>query len=260
MTKIAETIGFIGTGKITNAMVRGLLAEPCEIHNVLVSPRNAEIATGLKSDFSAVTVAADNQSIVDECDLVVLAVRPQIAEEVIRSLRFRDGQQLISVVATVNGETLKDWAGADVTVTRAIPLPFVEERKGVTAIFPPNEAASCLFELLGGAVETETKNEFDLLAAATSLMGTYFGLANHIVGWLAQEGLPAEKGRAFVAPLLAQLAVRAAEDNTTPLDVLSAEFSTKGGLNEQLLRDFHRLGGLEALSSSLNSVLERIQS
>ena len=39
------------------------------------------------------TVADSNQAVVGQCNLVVLAVRPQVAEEVVRALRFREGAE-----------------------------------------------------------------------------------------------------------------------------------------------------------------------
>ncbi len=131
-----STIGFIGTGAITEAMVRGLMAEPPAAARILVSPRNADTAARLAADFAAVEIAADNQAIVDAVDVVVLAIRPQIAEEVVRALTFREGQSVISLIAAVDRDAVAAWIGTSVRLTQAIPLPFVARRSGVTALFP----------------------------------------------------------------------------------------------------------------------------
>jgi pyrroline-5-carboxylate reductase len=70
-------------------MVRGLLAEPAAVPQVMVSLRGREISAKLTAEFPAVLASGDNQAIVDGCDTVVLAIRPQIAEKVISPLRFR---------------------------------------------------------------------------------------------------------------------------------------------------------------------------
>lgn len=260
MTKpLARRIGFIGTGAITDAMVRGLLASPPAVEAVMVSARNAQIAARLAADFPAVAVSKDNQAIVNGCETVVLAIRPQIAEEVVRPLRFRDGQTVISVVAATARPTLLDWIGADVHLTQTIPLPFVAQRKGVTAIFPPDGETAALFAALGTAVECETKAEYDLLAAASALMATYFGIMQQATDWLSDKGLPEEKGRAYLAPLFAGLSETAlAAGPNLPFAHLAGEFATKGGLNEQVLRDFGEKGGLSALSRALDRVHQRI--
>ncbi len=256
---LPQKIGFIGTGAITDAMVRGLLARPAAVPHVMVSQRSADVSAELAADFSQVIVSRDNQAIVDGCDTVMLAIRPQIAEEVIRPLRFRDEQKVISVVAATSREALLDWIDADVHLTQAIPLPFVARRKGVTAIYPADRDTAAIFNVLGNAVECETKAEYDLLAAGSALMGTYFGIMQTATEWLAENGLPEEKARAYLAPLfggLSEVAVLAG--SKADFNEISREFATKGGLNEQVLKDFDGKGGSKALKDALSRVLERI--
>ncbi|ULJ75758.1 pyrroline-5-carboxylate reductase [Rhizobium gallicum] len=257
---LPEKIGFIGTGAITDAMVRGLLAEPAAVPHVMVSQRSADVSARLAADFPQVLVSGDNQAIVDGCDTVVLAIRPQIAEEVIRPLKFRDRQKVISVIAATSREALLDWIRADVRLSQAIPLPFVARRKGVTAIYPPDADTAVLFNVLGNAVECETKAEYDLLAAASALMATYFGIMHRTTEWLAENGLPEEKGRAYLAPLFASLSETAifVGKDADFID-LSREFATKGGLNEQVFEDFERNDGIEALRRALGRILKRIE-
>lgn len=256
---LPQKIGFIGTGAITEAMVRGLLGRPAALPHVMVSQRSADISARLAVEFPQVIVSGDNQAIVDGCDTVVLAIRPQIAEEVIRPLRFRDGQKIISVVAATGREALLDWIGADVRLSQAIPLPFVARRSGVTAIYPADVDTAAIFNVLGKAVECETKAEYDLLAAASALMATYFGIMQTATEWLAEKGLPEEKARAYLTPLFAGLSEVAvlAGDRTDFTDI-SREFATKGGLNEQVLQDFDGKGGSRVLKDALSRVLERI--
>jgi pyrroline-5-carboxylate reductase len=257
---LSQKIGFIGTGAITDAMVRGLLSDPAAVPHVVVSQRSAEISAKLAVDFPQVSVSIDNQAIVDACDTVVLAIRPQIAEEVVRPLKFRDGQAVVSVVAATSRSALLSWIGGDVKLSQAIPLPFVARRKGVTAIYPPDAGTAALFNVLGNAVECETKEEYDLLAAASALMATYFGIMHRTTEWLAQNGLPEEKGRAYLAPLFAGLsdtALLAGKD--IAFIEMSHEFATKGGLNEQVFRDFEANGGSRATLGALDRVLARIR-
>ncbi len=65
-------VGFIGTGEITTAMVRGLAG--CG-HQILVSPRNAKRAAALAAEVPEVTVAP-NDRIVAGSDIVFRVRRP----------------------------------------------------------------------------------------------------------------------------------------------------------------------------------------
>lgn len=256
---IVKSIGFVGTGAISEAMVRGLLLEPDCVSEVVISPRNAEVAARLAKEFPAVRIAADNQAVVDGSDVAVLAIRPQIARDVIEGLTFREGQTIISVVAATERASLLDWIGADVHLVQAIPLPFVAERQGVTAIFPPDSLVAQLFDTLGRAVQCDSRKEYDLLAAGSALMSTYFGILDSAAAWLVDNGMQKDKANAYLAPLFESLSRRANASNVKNFAALSEEFATRGGLNEQVLADFDRDGGRAALHRALDRVFARIE-
>lgn len=245
-------LGFIGTGTMAAAMVEGLGG------GVVLSPRGAAVAADLARRFPGVTVAASNQAVVDQCDMVVLTIRPQVAEEVVRALRVRPGQKVLSLVAATQVETIRDWVGLDVPVTRAVPLPFVAQRRCVTPIFPPDPEVAALFDRLGQAVECRTIAEFDLLAVGSALMGSYFGLLEVAQGWLEEQGLPEAAARSYLAGLFANLGT-VAEASPKSFAALREEHSTRGGLNEQMFRVFDMAGGAEALRMALSQVLARVR-
>lgn len=245
-------LGFIGTGTIAAAMVEGLGGQ------AVLSPRSAAVAADLARRFPDVTVAETNQAVVDQCGLVVLAVRPQVVEEVVRALRFRKGQKIISLVAATRIEAIKDWIGLEVPVIRAVPLPFVAERRCVTPIYPPDADVAALFDQLGQAVECRTMAEFDLLAVGSALMGSYFGLLGVAQGWLVSEGLPEAAARSYLAGLFANLG-RVAEGSAKGFTDLREDYSTKGGLNEQMFQVFEEKGGAEALRTALSQVMQRVR-
>lgn len=74
-------------------------------------------------------------------------------------------------------------------LSQAIPLPFVADLQGATAIHTPDDVSFSIFSVLGTAVQVDTKAEYDLLAAASALMGTYFGILDNVSAWLEQPGL-----------------------------------------------------------------------
>lgn len=252
-------IGFIGTGAITDAMVRGLLRPPRIVTEIVVSPRNREVASKLAHDFQEVRIARDNQEVIDACETVVLAVRPQIAEDVIKALRFREAQTVVSAIATMDRPRLSRWIGADVTLVQAVPLPAVAHRGGVTAIYPQNEQMAAMFGALGTAISCNTKTEYDALAAASALMATYFGVLDVAASWMVGKGLPAELARGYLTPLFSDLTeVARSAGPKVAYSELTSEFCTKGGLNEQVLNDFRTYDGPAALTRALDNVFSRI--
>lgn len=251
-------LGFVGTGVITDAIITGLVQARPDIGAIHVSPRNAGIAARLAERFPVVRIAADNQDVLDSSDVVMLAVRPQVAEEVIRPLAFRPDHHVISLIATVQIETLAEWIGGPVAgLCRAVPLPFVAALAGPTLIFPPDPVAAGLFGPLGKAIETGDIAPFDRLATASALMGTYFGVLETAARWLEVNGVAYDQGRAYLTQLYAGLAHAMQTSTAASFEELRHEFSTRGGLNEQVFRVFVAHGGKTALEDGLDAVLAR---
>ncbi|MBL9047718.1 MAG: NAD(P)-binding domain-containing protein, partial [Tabrizicola sp.] len=245
MTDAGRRPGFVGTGAIAAAMVEGMGG------SALLSPRGADVAADLARRFPDVDVAPSNQALVDACDLVVVSVRPQVAEEVLRSLRFRPGQKLLSLVAATKNETIRSWIGLDLPIIRAIPLPSVAQRRCVTPIFPPDPEVSALFDRMGQTLACTTIEEFDLFAVASALMGSYFGILDQAQHWLVGNGLSEAFAHDYMAGLFAGLG-RVAEASPLGFAALRESHSTRGGLNEQAHRIFVEEGGAKALAAALD--------
>lgn len=252
------TLGFIGTGTIAEAIIDGLAGTAHPVSAILVSPRNADIAARLAERHVHVRIADGNQAVIDGADTVFLAVRPQIAAEVLGALRFRAGQQVVSLIAATSAETLRGWVGPDVTLTQAIPLPFVAQQQGVTAVFPPTPQVMALFDALGTAVPISTQAEYELAGVGSALMGTFFGLLETASGWLAAQGMAPEAARSYVESLVGSVTDVARRHPDRELSVLRADHSTAGGINEQMHAQFTAQGGSTALAHAMQSVLARI--
>ncbi len=251
-------LGFIGTGTITAAIVRGLKGSALKDWPVVLSPRNAGLSAELAASLSGVTVAASNQHVIDSSEVVVLAMRPQDAEAVIRSLAFRPQHRIISLVAALDTATIRAWTGVN-SITRAIPLTFVEHRAGVTPIIPPDETAATIFSALGTCIQVSDLDAFDGYAAASALMGTYFGIAEVAQAWLVSNGLKADEAELFLRHMFGSLGdvLRA---KPLSLEELRAAHSTRGGLNELAYERFMAASGGEALKTGLDAVRARIHS
>lgn len=254
---MTSALGFIGTGTITAAMVRGLKASPLAGRPLVLSPRNADLAAALCASLPGVRVAVDNQAVIDGAERVILAVRPQIAEAVLRPLVIGPDKLVISLIAGLSIEAITSWTGAS-RVCRAVPLPFVEWRRDVIPVFPPEPEALALFNALGRALPVADLAAFEIYSASSALMGTYFGILEIAEAWAVAEGLPQADARAYLSGLISNLG-DVLRDSTENLHDLRVAHSTRGGLNEQLFARFSTAGGGSALAKALGSVLDRIR-
>ena len=100
-------LGFIGSGKIASSVIMGICCSKISFTKILVSPRNKKIANTLKTKFKKVTIAKDNQEIVDKCDWVFLSITPSVGKKIIKELKFRSNQTIISFISTITLAELK---------------------------------------------------------------------------------------------------------------------------------------------------------
>lgn len=250
-------VGFIGTGTITAAILRGMKASSLQDWPVLVSPRNADVARELADSLPGVAIGADNQDVADRSDLVILAVRPQVAEEVLRGLRLRADQRVISLIAGLDHQTIAGWTGAG-AVCRAIPLPFIAQGRDATPVYPPDPQAVAFFAALGQALPVNDLTQFNTFATLSALMASFFGIAELAADWAGRQGMASEPAQRYLGQLFGNLGA-VLEADPTAVAQLRVDHATRGGLNEQVFDQFRRLGGEAALNAALDSVMARIR-
>lgn len=251
-------LGFVGTGALTAAIVTGLRSLPESGTSVVLSPRNTDIAADLAARFPQVSVAADNQAVLDACDTVMLAVRPQVAHEVLSGLAFRPDHEVVSLIATVSATEIAALVAPSTRVTKALPMPMIALRQGATILCPPHPGMAAFFGRLGGVIEVDDVAEFDALSVVTATFATYFRNLETIHGWLVGRGVEGGKARDYVVSIYKALAN--APDTLPQADFaeLSRDYATRGGVNEQLVRELETRKVFDAFAQSLDSVHRRI--
>lgn len=252
-------LGFLGTGEITSAMVTGLSSLGVDSRSITVSPRNHQIATNLANRFSGVAIASANQDVLDCCDAVVIAVRPQIARSVLAELRFRSDHHVISVVSALSLQALSESVAPATRIARAVPLPSTAKRIGPTAIYPGDEFVADLFSAIGTVFAVETEDEFESICAATATIASFYVFMDGIASWLSSNGISDEKARDYVARMFLGVisATRDAPENN--FQSLARSHATVGGINQRFLTYLTERGLLTAVPEGLDLVIEKIR-
>ena len=132
-------LGFIGAGKITSSVVTGICNSKISFSKILVSPRNRSIAKKLSKRFKKVNISKNNQEIINKCDWIFLAITPAVGTIIIKDLKFRSNQTIISFISTITLAQLKKMIKVKAKIIRAIPLPPISLKKGPVPIYPPNK-------------------------------------------------------------------------------------------------------------------------
>lgn len=254
---MTHAIGIIGVGEIASAIVDGLCSNVEQPPTVLLSPRNKSIADELARRHHTVRVCADNQEVIDNAEIVLLTIRPDIVSEVLDNLQVRDDQIVISALAGVSHETLRQSLGERVTIVRAIPLPSVRLRLGVTAIYPAHPEVEQLFDSLGGTLAVDDPEALDAIQATTATISTYLHYLASVATWLAEQGIPDTEAERYVRDMFFGVTA-GLPDRARSLPILAAAHETPAGINEQLRRAWFDEENGAALASALDDIFTRL--
>ena len=123
-------IGFLGTGVITEAIIRGLYDIGIYDDTILVSKRSTTRSAKLAGDYPKVRVVEENSQLAEESDWIIVSVLPEQVCDVLSELDCRPEQKIISLAAGVSLEQLHTWAAPATDVIRVIPMPPIEHGLG----------------------------------------------------------------------------------------------------------------------------------
>lgn len=261
--ELPKSIGILGVGTIGSALARGVLGSPSGhlpggfVPDFVLSPRNAEKAAALKAEFpTSVHIADDNQGVVDGADCVVLALPTTVAEDVLRSLRFREGQKVISLISGLSLPRLQELLGSSVDCARAVPLPAIAMRQGTTIGFPARPFAQAIFAVTGTFIAAADEDELTTMSAVCALMGDLYKRQLTVQQWLMAHGTAPEKAAAYVGAMFSTMVAASAAAGPSTFQALVAE-QTPGGVNEMVWKQQEAAGAYALLNRSLDAVHRR---
>jgi len=251
-------LGFIGTGKIASSVITGICNSKISFKKILVSPRNRNVAQRLKRKFRKVSIAKNNQEIVNSCNWVFLAVTPKVGKKIISNLKFRSNQKVISFIATINLAQLRKAIGKKVKIVRAIPLPPISIRKGPVPICPPDKQVKSFFNKLGTTVEIKDEKSSKNFWATSGMMAPFYELLKVLSDWLVKRGIKRNEAQKYITSLFVALSEDSVMNSKKDLKYLVKDSQTPKGLNEQAVKQLRKAGFYRSLEKSLNSILKRL--
>ena len=191
--------------------------------------------------------------------MVFLCVRPQDAPAALSDLAFRAPQAVISVMAGIPIDALRLVVAPAEALVRAIPLPAVARRAGLTAIYPPHELARAIFEPLGGVIAVDDERAFDALSASTATIAAHLAYLDTITRWLADRGIPEADASRYVAAVFGALSGTLGGTQPNDFKTLADEYATAGGTNEQFLAALRSAGTFDIVDRALDDVARRLE-
>jgi pyrroline-5-carboxylate reductase len=245
---VAKRIAVIGAGNMGTALLRGILASGWGTKENLVAshPKPAKCAA-LASELG-VAVTENNVSAARQAQIVILAVKPQILESVLKEIRptRRPGMLFISIAAGFPTSRIEAALGGPVAVVRAMPNVAAVVRASATVLCAGRNAtaehladARRIFESIGLVVELP---EYQL-DAVTGLSGSGPMYVFQIIEGLSDAGVRVGLSRDVSTALTLQTvlgAARMAQDLKTHPAVLKDSVTSPGGTAIAALHSLER--------------------
>jgi pyrroline-5-carboxylate reductase len=230
-------IAVIGAGKMGGILVQAFLgARLFPREHLVATVAHQHRADSLAVDFG-ITVTTDNLMAAQGADVILLGVKPNQMDEVVRGIApgLAPGKLLISFAAAVRTAAIEEAAGGKVSVIRAMPNTPAMLGAGATAIcrgsFVSDEQlalAQRIFDTVGRTVVVDEKH----MDAVTGLSGSGPAFLYIIIEALAEAGVNVGLPRDTATLLAAQTAYGAAkmvlETGSHPA-LLKDEVTTPGG-------------------------------
>ena len=249
--------GFIGTGNIVSDVITGMNDSNIKYKKIIISPRNQKKAKQLKKKFKKITIAKDNQSVINDSDWVFLGILPKVGDKILPNLKFRNKQIIVSFMSTTNLTKLKKLIKTKSIIIRAIPMPPIRLGKGPVAIFPPNKKVKSFFDKIGQTIEIKNEKLSKNFWAISGTMASFYELLNVLSNWLIRKKTNKLDAQKYVTSLYSALAELALLNSSKPLKNLVNE-QTPGGLNWQGVNELRKSGYYRLLEKSLKKIYKRL--
>ena len=203
-----------------------------------------------------VAASPDNEAAIAGAEIVVLAVKPQEAQAVLKPLAptlAAARPLIISVLAGTRVRDLEAWCGSEVPVVRAMPNRPALLGAGISGMYAPlkvnaaqRSCAENVLKAVGEVVWVATEDTLDVVTALSGSGPAYFFLLAECMAEAGQQlGLEHAVAQRLAAVTLYGSGLMAHAD-AAELARLRAEVTSRGGTTEAALRVFES-GGLKKL-------------
>ena len=197
-SRIAEKIAFIGGGQMAEALIAGLVSTRCCAPDQIWATDPVAARCDTLKRLYGVRVGGTNQEAAAWAGIIVLAVKPQILDGVMKELAGELKCALtVSVVAGIPIQTITSAGGTGTRVVRAMPNTPAMVREGMTALaIGPGVSegdaglARRMFESVGKVVAVEerlmdavTDPRIEQITVMKSARVGYTKIINHTIAF-----------------------------------------------------------------------------
>ena len=262
----SKTIAFIGGGNMAASLISGLVSDDYDPKRIIVSEPDANKLAALAARFS-IQAAANNPDAVSRADVVVLAVKPQVLEQVAKDLAAAVQQRrplVISIAAGIRESDLQSWLGGGATLVRTMPNTPAMIQTGATVLHAAEnvsaeqrDLAETILRSVGLTRWVDAEEKMDAVTALSGSGPAYFFLVMEAVEQAGLElGLPADTARLLTLQTALGAARMAIESSESPA-TLRERVTSPGGTTEKALQALEDGGIRDLFRQALNKARDR---
>jgi len=235
MTNV-QKIGFIGGGNMAEAMIKGLLSGGFPAERIMASEPSEIRREHLEETF-AIELTADNLEVIGRSEIIVLAIKPQIAAEVLEEIagEYSADKLIVSILAGISCATIEKYFQGAPRVVRVMPNTPALVGEGASAICRGHNASKEDLQLVRhifesvGKVQVIDERQMD---AVTGLSGSGPAYIYTVIEALAdggvREGLRRDVAHALAVQTVVGAALMVRETGVHPA-ILRDQVCSPGG-------------------------------
>lgn len=172
-----KKLGFIGGGNMGSAMIGGILdSGVLTAENIYVADLYQPSLDRVKDKYG-VNVTKDNKVVAENCDIIVLSVKPNLYPIVIEGIKdtVKKDVIIITIAPGQKLESVKEMFGKEIKIVRTMPNTPAMVLEGMTAVCPnklvSEEELQFVEKILQSYSRTERVGEY-LMDTVTGVSGS----------------------------------------------------------------------------------------
>lgn len=257
-------LGFLGGGNMAAALIGGLLHKGFRGDAIGVVELDAQRREWLQDHFP-IQVLEHDGPLIEQADVLVLAVKPQQLRAALATLPTPyPGQLVLSIAAGVRAGDISRWLSGHPAVVRAMPNTPALVGAGITGMYAlpgvspvQREQASRVMEAVGSVVWVEDEVLIDAITAVSGSGPAYVFYFMEALEAAAQElGLQADTARQLALSTFFGSSALAIKDRASPSE-LRARVTSKGGTTEQGIRVLEEAHVMQAVVGAVRAAAAR---
>jgi pyrroline-5-carboxylate reductase len=258
--------GFIGAGNMAQAIIGGLIRTGTPPEQISIFEPNTDLAEQLVSALG-IRAVSENRKIFEDCDVIVLAVKPQIMQvalESVKGVTLKPGAFIVSVAAGLPIHLLQGWLGEQHPVVRVMPNTPALVGAGISGLFASEQAsveqqqaAESIMRAVGSVVWVDSEELIDSVTAVSGSGPAYFFYFIEALERAALDnGLTAEQARLLSLETAFGAAKLALESNADAA-TLRERVTSPGGTTEAALKVFKNHAVSDSIGEAVSAAANR---